>query len=74
MFLGVFHKKSIFVKFHTIDPEKDEATSTHYLTISLTSGISLKILNLISKQLVNLNLCSSMNLESTIEEPVTFLQ
>jgi len=33
--LKTFHQKPIFVKFHTIPPQKDEASSTQYSTISL---------------------------------------
>jgi len=33
--LRTFHQKPIFVKFHTMPPEKDEVTDTHYLVISL---------------------------------------
>ena len=33
--LKTFHQKPIFVKFHTIPPEKDEASGIQYLTISL---------------------------------------
>ena len=33
--LRTFQQKPLFVKFYTIPPEKDEATSTHYLAISL---------------------------------------
>ena len=33
--LKTFHQKPIFIKFHTIPPEKHEATGTHYPPISL---------------------------------------
>ena len=33
--LESFHQKLIFVKFHTISPEKDEETGTYYPKVSL---------------------------------------
>jgi len=64
MFLNPSIKNQFFVKFHTIPPEKDEETHAYYPVISLIQvDISLKILTLILKQLVNLNLFDSINIE-----------